>query len=211
VDYDGMPNTMIEKKIAVGASLLLPLLFLTACGGSSPLGNPPTVSNSSVQNNQALSFAYFQRCINPIFEAQLQTQLNGSTVTNTCAAAGCHASATGAGGALRIVPTAAVIDVTSAVNTAATIRTTDMYKNFYSAQGEVVIAAPLLSKLLNKPMLRETLHGGGLIFTSTSDPHVQLITYWINNPAPIGQDEFSTSTYDMFTPADPMSGTCKTQ
>lgn len=205
-----MPNAMIEKKTAVKAlALFLPLL-ISSCGGSSPLGNPPTVSNAGVQNNQALSFAYFQRCINPIFEAQLQTQLNGATVTNTCAAAGCHASATGAGGALRIVPTAALVDLTSTANTAATIRLTDMYKNFYSAQGEVVIAAPLLSKLLNKPMLRETLHGGGLIFTSTADPHVQLITYWINNPAPIGQDEFSTATYDMFTPADPMSGTCNT-
>jgi len=203
---------MMKPVIAFRALLLFPLLsILAACGGSSPLGNPPAVINTGVTNTQALSFAYFQRCINPIFNEQLQSSVNAST--NTCAAAGCHASATGAGGALRIVPlpTAQLIDVTNAANTPAVIRASDMYKNFYSAQGEVVIAAPLLSKLLNKPLLRETLHGGGLIFGSTSDPHVQLITYWINNPAPIGQDEFSTATYNMFSPADPVNGTCKTQ
>ena len=187
-------------------------LALSGCGGSSPLGNPPAVSNSALTNNQALSFAYFQRCINPIFLAQLQTQLGGSTQSNTCAGSGCHAAATGAGGALRIVPTATVQDLTDTANTEAVLRSTDMYKNFYSAQGEVVIGSSGLSRLLNKPELNGTLHGGGLIFaTPASDPHVALITYWINHPAPIGQDEFSSATYNMFTPADPMSGTCNTQ
>jgi hypothetical protein len=27
----------------------------------------------------------------------------------------------------------------------------------------------------------------------------------------LGQDEFSTATYTMFTPADPKTGTCNTQ
>ncbi len=205
-----------------GASLALPglpsllglvgLLGLAGCGGGSPLGNTPEVSNSQVSTNQVLSFAYFQRCINPIFQAKLQTNLNGNVITNTCAAAGCHAAATGAGGALRINPTAQVVDLTNAANTEAVIRTTDMYQNFYSAQGETVIGSPSLSRLLNKPELNGTLHGGGLVFANpASDPHVQLITYWISNPAPIGQDEFSTATYSMFTPADPMTGTCNTQ
>jgi len=199
---------MNAKKV-----VLMMMALLSGCGGSSPLGNSPTITNAVQTTNQALSFAYFQRCINPIFLTQLQTQLNGTTVTNTCAAAGCHAAATGAGGALRIVPTAQVQDLTNLANTEAVLRATDMYKNFYSAQGEVVIGSPLLSRLLDKPELNNTLHGGGLIFPApASDSHVALITYWISHPAPIGQDEFSPATYNMFTPAgDPMSGTCNTQ
>ena len=76
---------------------------LAACGGSSnPLGNPPVVSNpESALGNQHLSFAYFQRCINPIFLAQLQAQ--GAATTNTCAGGGCHDTVTGTGGALRLI------------------------------------------------------------------------------------------------------------
>jgi len=185
--------------------------LLTGCGGgSSALGNPPTVVNSGVTSTQNLSFAYFQRCINPIFLTQLASS-QGGTSTNTCAASGCHADATGAGGAFRIVPTASTINLNDVSNTVALIRASDMYKNFYSAQGEVVIGTPLQSRLLNKPLLRGVLHGGGLIFSDASDPHIQLMTYWINNPVPIGQDEFSTAANRMFTPADPMLGTCNTQ
>ena len=75
------------------------LAALAGCGGSANVANP------AVTGSQSLSFAYFQRCINPIFQAQLQTSLNGTTQLNTCAAAGCHAAATGAGGALRMVAT----------------------------------------------------------------------------------------------------------
>jgi predicted CxxxxCH...CXXCH cytochrome family protein len=185
--------------------------LLSGCGGgASALGNPSTVVNSGVTSTQNLSFAYFQRCINPIFLAALPS-VQGGTATNTCAASGCHADATGAGGAFRIVPTATAIDLNNVSNTVALIRASDMYKNFYSAQGEVVISTPLQSRLINKPLLRGVLHGGGLIFADTSDPHIQLMTYWINNPVPIGQDEFSTAAYSMFTPADPMLGTCNTQ
>jgi len=191
---------MHRKQMAV-ATLLL---SLAGCGG-----NPPDVSNTTLTTNQALSFAYFQRCINPIFQAQLQTQLNGTTQINTCAASGCHESVHGAGGALRIVPTAPLMDLTSSK---AVLQASDMYKNFYSSQGEVVIASPLLSRLLDKPELHNTLHGGGLIFSDpATDPNVALITYWINHPLPIGQDEFSASANYMFTPADPVSGTCNTQ
>jgi len=187
------------------------LLTLAGCGGSSPLGNPPAISNPVQTGNQSLSFAYFQRCINPIFLAQLQIQLNGVTETNTCSGGGCHSYATGAGGALRIIPTAQVIDVTNAANTPAVIKASDMYKNFYSAQGEVVIGSPTLSLLENKPLNRGVLHGGGLIFTTASDPHIELMNYWITNPAPVGEDEFSTATYDMFSNNDPINGTCNTQ
>jgi hypothetical protein len=86
-----------------------------------------------------------------------------------------------------------------------------MYKNFYSSQGEVVFNAPLSSRLLTKPLLLNVLHGGGLIFTSESDPNVQLIRYWISRPMPQGQDEFSTAANSMFAGGDPVAGACLTQ
>jgi hypothetical protein len=198
-----------------GTSLVaLATLGVASCGGgsSNPLDNPTTVVNDpGTVTGQKLSFAYFQKCINPIFLAQLQIQLNGTTSTNTCAGSGCHASDTGTGGAFRVVPTAAAVDLTNVANTPDVIRTSDMYKNFYSAQGEVVVGSTTQSRLLLKPQLLGVLHGGGLIFPSATDPNVKLIEYWISHPAPQGQDEFSTATYAMFTPADPVTGTCNTQ
>ncbi|MGZ5857030.1 MAG: hypothetical protein ACXWJK_07295 [Burkholderiaceae bacterium] len=184
---------------------------LAGCGGGSPADNPATINNPVQQGGSYLSFAYFQRCVNPIFLAQLQIQLNGVTSTNTCAGGGCHDTTTGAGGALRLVPSAQTVDVTNLSNTPTVIRTMDMYKNFYSAQAAVVIGAPTQSRLLNKPLLRGVLHGGGLIFLDINDPNAKLISYWISHPAPQGQDEFSTATYSMFAGNDPMNGTCNTQ
>jgi hypothetical protein len=86
-----------------------------------------------------------------------------------------------------------------------------MYKNFYSAQGEVVTGSLTQSRLLAKPRLLNVLHGGGLIFPDDQDPNVKLISYWITHPMPAGQDEFSTASNSMFTPADPNTGTCNTQ
>ena len=37
------------------------------------------------------------------------------------------------------------------------------------------------------------------------------IAYWISRPMPQGQDEFSTASNGMFTPAEPNVGTCNTQ
>ena len=48
-------------------------------------------------------------------------------------------------------------------------------------------------------------------YASEDDANAKLIAYWINNPVPNGQDEFSPSSYNMFTPADPVTGTCNTQ
>jgi len=184
---------------------------LAACGGSSnPLGNPPLVSNpASTQGNQHLSFAYFQRCINPIFLTKLQSQ--GSATTNTCAGGGCHDTVTGTGGAFRLVAAAPALDVSDPANTPDVIRAADIYKNFYSAQGMVVVGDTSESRLVVKPLVQSVFHGGGQVFASESDPNIKLIKYWITHPAPLGQDEFSTATYTMFTPADPKTGTCNTQ
>jgi hypothetical protein len=191
-----------KARAALGCGAFV--FVLAGCGsGADPLDNPPTVSNPPSTGGQKLSFAYFQRCINPIFNALL--------ANNTCAASGCHDDRDGTGGALRIVPNAATIDVTNAANTPDVIRATDMYRNFYSAQGMTLLSSPPDSRLLTKPLVRGVLHGGGQIFSNDQDPNVRLILYWISNPAPQGQDEFSTATYNMFTPADPNAGTCRTQ
>jgi len=187
--------------------------MLAGCGGAgNPLDNPPSVGNPPPgTSGQKLSFAYFQKCINPIFLAQLTINQGGVVSTNSCAGAGCHDNANGTGGAFRVVPSAQQLDVTNPANTPDVIRASDIYKNFYSAQGEVVIGSTTQSRLLAKPLLLNVLHGGGLIFANNQDPNVKLIQYWITHPAPQGQDEFSTATYSMFTPADPVAGACNTQ
>lgn len=184
---------------------------LAACGGSSnPFGNPPVVSNpQDAQGNQHLAFAYFQKCINPIFLTKLQSQ--GSATTNTCAGGGCHDTVTGTGGAFRLVGAAPALDLSDPANTPDVIRASDIYKNFYSAQGMVVVGNTAQSRLVVKPLVLGVFHGGGQVFPDQNDPNIKLIKYWITHPAPLGQDEFSTATYTMFTPADPKTGTCNTQ
>jgi hypothetical protein len=185
---------------------------LAACGGGNPLSNPPDVNNSGgITGQSSLSYAYFQKCINPIFLAQLQINLNGVLSINTCAASGCHDTTTGTGGAFRLIGSAAALDVTAPANTPDVVRASDMYKNFYSAQGEVVFGSLTQSRILAKPRLLNVLHGGGLIFETDQDPNVKLIQYWINHPVPQGQDEFSTAANSMFTPPDPNTGACNTQ
>ncbi len=184
---------------------------LSACGGSNPADNPPDVQNPAGLGGQKLSFIYYQRCINPIFLARLQINQNGVLSVNTCAAAGCHDNATGTGGAFRLIGSAQPVDVSNPANTPAAIRQTDMFKNFFSSQGEVVFGAPLSSRLLTKPLLLNVLHGGGLIFTSENDPNARLIRYWISRPMPQGQDEFSSAANSMFESDDPLNGACRTQ
>jgi len=186
------------------ATHIVPLLagtVLAACGG----GNPPSVENPPTTSGQKLSFIYFQKCINPVFLAPLKIDQGGVISTNTCASGGCHDTTTGTGCALRLVQSDDEVDVSQA---AELIRATDMYKNFYSAQGAAVIGAATQSRLLNKPLLQGVLHGGGLIFETAADPNAKLISYWINHPSPEGQDEFSSAGNGLF---DPATGACKTE
>jgi hypothetical protein len=178
------------------------VLGLASCGGGNdnPLDNPSTLSNPTLSGNQRLRFSYFQTCVFPVFLKPLQIRFaNGTTAINTCAASGCHDNANGTGGAFRVIPNAQPIDLSSPANTADIIRASDMYKNFYSAQGEVVFGSPLTSRILAKPMVNGVLHGGGLVFESAQDADARLIQYWINNPSPSGSDEFSDPTFG-FTP-----------
>jgi hypothetical protein len=187
------------------------VLALVGCGGGdNPFDNPADVDNPLQVSGQKLSFAYFQKCINPIFLAQLQSSSNGTVKTNTCASSGCHDNLNGTGGALRVVPQAQAVDLADPANTADVIRLSDMYKNFYSAQGSAIIGSPTQSRLLAKPLLLNVLHGGGLIFESDQDPLARLIAYWITHPVPAGSDEFSPSN-GLFTPADAATGACNSQ
>ena len=193
-----------------GVAVAAVLALVAACGGSgdNPLGNPPDIVNPPGGSGQSLSFVYFQRCINPLLVAQLSLPGGG---TGSCASSGCHDNANGTGGAFRTVATAAFVDLTNPANTADVVRLTEMYRNFYSAQGSTVIGSPTTSRLLTKPLVQGVLHGGGLIFADTNDPNVRLLQYWISRPMPQGQDEFRGAAAAMFTPADPTTGTCNTQ
>jgi len=186
--------------------------LLGACGGgSNPFGNPSSVENPPGVGGQKLSFAYFQRCVYPVFQAQLPIRQGNVSSINTCAGSGCHDNTNGTGGSFRVISNAAVIDIADPANTPDTIRATDMYKNFYSAQGAVVLGSPTESRLLLKPLVQGVLHGGGIVFDSVDDPNAKLIAFWISRPMPAGHDEFSSSANNMFTPADPNTGTCNTQ
>ncbi len=180
------------------------LIGLGGCGGSGdPLDNPPDVGNTGAGGGQNLSFAYYQQCIFPIFLAALPNPLNGGATTNTCASSGCHDDATGRGAAFRIVPTASAIPTAAnqpwnLSEATAQIQASDMYKNFISTVGVVIVGSPAQSLLINKPLLRGVLHGGGLIFASAQDPNVQQMEFWISNPMPAGQDEFSQAASSLF-------------
>ncbi|KPF42674.1 hypothetical protein D621_20400 [beta proteobacterium AAP51] len=184
-------------------------LLLAACGGGGVLDNPPNLANPPGATGQKLSFAYFQRCVNPVLNRPLPVILNGTTSINTCASAGCHDNSTGTGGALRLVGQA--VDVNPNTLTADAIRATDMYKNYYSSLGESVVGSPDSSRMLNKPLVRGVLHGGGIIFENPNSPEARLIRYWISRPMPQGQDEFSAAANSMFTPPDPATGACNTE
>ena len=179
--------------------------MLTACGGGSPLDNPDTVTNPPGASGQKLSFVYFQRCVNPVLNTPLRVVINGVASTNTCAAAGCHDNTSGTGGALRLFGSAPPVDVALAADA---LRTSDMFKNYYSSLGETVVGSPDQSRLINKPLVRGVLHGGGVIFETPDDAGAKLIRYWINRPMPQGQDEFSAAANTMFTNADPAAGAC---
>jgi len=203
------PRSAAPVRCTVAAAAAF--LALAGCGGgSNPLDNPDTLANGQLTGAQKLAFAYFQRCVFPIFNAQLPVTINGQTSINTCAASGCHDNTSGTGGAFRVIPNAPAVDLTNPANTADIIRAGDMYKNFYSAQGEVVFGSPLTSRILAKPMVNGVLHGGGLIFLSRDDANAKLLRYWIRHPMPAGQDEFSAAAANLFTPADIHSGACRT-
>jgi hypothetical protein len=182
-------------------------LALLACGGGDgALDNASTINNPSRPGNQKLSFAYFQRCVNPVLNTPIA--IPNSNLTSTCASGGCHDNITGTGGALRLVGAAQPVNLAQSADA---LRASDIYKNYYSSAAETVAGAPDQSLLLNKPLVRGVLHGGGVVFSSTDDAAAKTFKYWINRPVPQGQDEFSSAASSMFTPPDPNTGACNTE
>jgi hypothetical protein len=194
-------------------ALALAALCATAgCGGGNPLDNPSSVANPATLGGQKLSFAYFQRCVYPILVTDLPVLIGNAASTNNCAGSGCHDNTTGTGGSFRVIRGAAAPDLNDPTNTPEVVRATDMYKNFYSAQGAAIVGAVAQSRLLNKPLVNGVLHGGGLVFANLQDANAKVLQYWISNPSPRGQDEFSASNYSVyFSPANPTTGTCISQ
>jgi hypothetical protein len=178
---------------------VLALAVLSGCGGGNPLGNPDTVSNPPTTDGRHLSFVYFQSCVQPM----LATPQPGPSGSNTCAAGGCHDSVTGTGGALRLNGAAEAVDLLQVLETT---RSSEMYRNFISAQGVTVIGDATASLLLAKPLVQNVLHGGGLILDSGSLSASRL-RFWITRPMPAGQDEFSEAGLALFD----ISGACRTE
>ena len=173
------------------------------CGGGGAFGNSPDVTNPPAVSGQKLSFEYFQRCVYPVLTTALTVPGGGA---QTCASSGCHDDRNGTGGAFRTVSGAAIVDL--ATTSTATARASDMYKTFFSAMGSAVIGSPTASRMVNKPLVRGVLHGGGVIFAGDTDPNLRRIEYWIGKST---ADEFSSASAAMFTPPDPATGTCNTQ
>lgn len=179
---------------------------LAGCGGGSIFDNSSDVQNPPSAGGRKLSFEYFQRCVQPIYEKVITGAGGGS---NTCGSSGCHDTVAGTGGALRIVPRPALVDSTAVAPDV--VRESEMFRNFFSSQGVTVIGAPTASRLFQKPLLLNILHGGGQIFADETDTNAKTIAYWITHPMPEGQDEFSPVASNLFTPADPKLGVCNTQ
>ena len=195
----------MTRPLHAGCVIALATAALNGCGGGGLLDNPATLSNPAATSGQKLSFVYFQRCVNPVLNTPLRVNINGVVSTNTCAAGGCHDNSTGTGGALRLMGTAPTADPAQG---AATVRASDMYKNYYSSLGETVVGTADQSRLLNKPLVRGVLHGGGLIFETPDDAAAKVIRYWVNRPMPQGQDEFSDAAKSMFAGGDTVAGAC---
>jgi hypothetical protein len=210
-----MPSPPFSRRLPArlpvqfSAPLLL-VIALVGCGGGTALDNAPTINNPGKVGGQKLSFAYFARCVNPVLVTPLPTPGAPApgTGTNTCAAGGCHDNITGTGGALRLVGGAVNVNLAA---TPEVLRASDMYKNYYSALGSSTVGAPEQSAMLNKPLVRGVLHGGGVVFGSAEDQAAKTIRYWINRPMPdatAGDDEFSSAANSMFTPPDAATGVC---
>ncbi len=185
---------------------------LSGCGGdgnnANPADKPPDVANPTVlSTTKRLSFAYFQRCIQPILEAELPTTVNGVPTVGSCAAGGCHDSRSAVGGALRLVRGAQFQSFEPNPSNVVQLRQSDMYRNFISAQAAAVPGQPEGSLLLNKPLGQGVLHAGGIAFSNANDLNARVLAYWIARPLPEGQDEFSAAGNLLF-PIDVTSGVC---
>lgn len=209
---NGLAPRRAGATVTRAAMTTLCAVALAACGGAdnNPFSNPPLVANEQAIVGQALSFEYYQHCVYPVLTAQIPITHNGVTSVNQCSSSGCHDLDNGTGAALAVVNGATPIDTLAGGFDAAAARASDMYKSFHSAQAATVIGAPTSSRLLNKPLVRNGFHGGGLVFEGADDPNAKILEYWITHAMPLEQGEFGAAGASLFTPAGPGPANCLT-
>lgn len=174
----------------VNVAVIGALLMLSACD---PVENTPGSPSGT------LCFDYFQRCVYPlVLDAALPIDRNNDGIfeaVNTCSASGCHLDPGTSGGALRIKPGLAPVDLSTM--TVAQVQATDIYVSFKSVKGSADINSPRQSNLLRKPLV-EVSHGGGRIFASDQDSAARQLSFWVTNRAPAGGNEFSAQCANLF-------------
>ena len=186
---------------------------LGACGGgiepasATPRGREPAATPGS----QQLSFAYFQKCVYPIFLAQLQIQgqreldqhLRRLGLPRQRHRHRRRLSLDRQRAAARPRPTRPTRPTSSARATC-TRTSTRRRARWCSARRRRAACSP-------SRWCSTCCTAAAGLRQRPSDPNAKLITYWITHPVPLGQDEFSSAANSMFTPADPNTGTCNTQ
>ena len=150
-----------------------------------PLDNPPTVSNPTAHRQTSSCPSPTSRsCINPIFLAQLP-------IHSATARLDQHlrrrrvATTTPTAPAARFVscPTRSRSTSPNPANTPDVIRASDMYKNFYSAQGDggdrLADAEPRCSP---SRWCNGVLHGGGLVFETAQRSRTRKLIAVLDQP-----------------------------
>jgi len=153
--------------------IIIPALLAAGLGACSS-GGGNSVDVVPVDDNLVLDFQLFegtaannyQDGVNAIFDRELQGR--------RCSDNGCHNVNGGAGGALKVFPSAQP-------------GSTEMMANFFSASALANISNPANSKLLLEPLAGTSSltgsHTGGDIFSNESDSNYQTILVWISNPS----------------------------
>lgn len=144
------------------ASLLMVVTaLLTACGAQ---------VSSTPNSGDTLSCPDFETNVFPV----LTTPINGKT----CSASGCHYIdyTTGSGGT---TGGGFKIDPSAMANAGSPL----MERNYLAALGFTDFGSAANSRLLLKPLADPSVggHGGGVVFTSTSDINYLVLLGWINN------------------------------
>lgn len=175
---------------AIGASLIATIVV--GCGQA---------PNQAGSPSGTLCYDYFQRCVYPLaLDAVLAVDRDNDGVfddTRSCSDSACHAQTGVTGGALRLTPGEAIVDLSSA--TVAQVRASPMYDNFVHAMGRTDLNNPRQSNLLRKPLL-EITHGGGRVFVTDQDAAAQQILFWATNRVTGTADEFAASCANLFLP-----------
>ncbi|ACL71647.1 hypothetical protein Tgr7_0550 [Thioalkalivibrio sulfidiphilus HL-EbGr7] len=130
---------------------------------------------------QALCFADYQTCVDPIFHGQISGV--------SCSASSCHDVGAGSGGGFKIFPNLAPGDER-------------MLANYFAARSFANLTDPDNSKLLLEPLQGSFgitgTHGGGNIFPDRNDACYIAIRNWIS----LRVDDSNSEACGVCTPVD---------